>query len=201
MNSPNYFFLAIIVVIALTFIGATAFNLLYSRRQPMMADSSKLIVLLTVPGMCALTIGFGLLAFDSEKYEVLGFKLFGAGMFVLLCSVALNSVMAKAKRAVWPVVSARCIKQTLENRINHEERDVWFWELLCEMEYKGKTYQVIPHVRWSDASRGPNPFGTEAKARKYIRKIVSQNGQCRIRLNPQDPLESEILPRTDYSVF
>jgi hypothetical protein len=61
------------------------------------------------------------------------------------------------------------------------------------MNYAGKKYQVVPKVRWSDAGQSESPFLSEAKAQKFINEIIFTNGACKIRVNPQNPLEAEML--------
>jgi hypothetical protein len=134
-----------------------------------------------------------LIFYNEEKYQFLGPTLAAAGLLAVVGSIILNALTAKAKRATWPVISARCIEQTLQKHHSYEGGDFWLWQLVCEMNYAGKKYQVVPKVRWSDAGQSESPFLSEAKAQKFINEIIFTNGACKIRVNPQNPLEAEML--------
>jgi len=193
MSAARYFALAIIAFMALIATVIVIVNLVRRQPRPMMAETCPLVPFLSVPGLFAFLGGMWLLFYNADKYQSLGLALTGAGLFVLFCSILLNALTAKAKRAGWPVVSARCIKQTLQKHQSHEGADFWLWRLVCEINYAGNIYQVIPKVRWSDAGQSESPFFTEAKAKKFSSEIISPSGACKIRVNPKNPLEAEML--------
>jgi hypothetical protein len=37
------------------------------------------------------------------------------------------------------------------------------------------------------------PFWKEEKARQFISRKISPKGECRLRVNPDDPFEAELL--------
>ena len=193
MSATRYFPLGIIAVMTLAAIVIFIVNLVRRQPRPMMAETCALVPFLSVPGVFAFLGGMWLLFYNAEKYQSLGLTLTGAGLLAVFGSIVLNAMTAKAKRAAWPVVSARCIERTLQKHHSYEGGDFWLWRLVCEMNYAGEKYRVVPKVRWSDAGQAESSFSSEAKAQKFISEIVSPNGTCKIRVNPKNPLEAEML--------
>ena len=205
MNGTHFFPLALIAFMASVAIAIFITNLVRRQPRPMMAETSVLLPFFSVPGVFAFLGGMWLLFYDAEKYQSLALPLVGIGLFAVACSIILNALTAKAKRAAWPVVSARCIKQTLQRHQIYRGDDYWLWTLVCEVNYAGKKYQVEPKVRWSDAGQSEASFGSEVKAQKFLSEIISPNGACKIRVNPKNPLEAELLksetPRKNCRAF
>ena len=137
--------------------------------------------------------GMWLFFYNAEKYQALGLKVAGAGLLAIHCAIILNALTAKAKRAGWPVGSARCVRQKLHKHHSYEGGDCWLWQLVCEMNYAGRKYQVTPKVRWSDVGQSESSFSTEAKAQKFIGESISPSGACKIPVDPKNPLEAELL--------
>ena len=164
-----------------------------------MAETCAWLPFLSVPGMLAFLGGVWLLFYDSQKFQTLGFTLLAAGALAIGGSIVLNAVTAKAKRAGWPIVRARCVERTLQNH-NSYESNFWLWNLVCEMNFAGKNYRIIPKVRWSDAGQSESPFFTEAKAQAFITQAITLDGQCQLRVNPQNPQEAELMPRHDIAI-
>lgn len=166
----------------------------WKRRVPrsMMSETCLWVYFLSIPGLLAFLGGMWLFFYDPRKHLTLGLTLAGAGFLSVCASVVFNALTARAKRAAWPVVSARCIEQALQ-RHHSDGADFWLWRLVCELNFEGKTYRVIPKVRWSDAGQSESPFWSESKAQAFISKIVSPSDECKLRVNPQNPLEAEVL--------
>ena len=125
-----------------------------------------------------------------------GFVLAGGGFLAMLGGTFLNAAAAKTKRKAWPVVPAQCTHQQLEVRRYSGEggpSDGWLWQVVCEIRYGGKKYAVSPKVYWSDLGQGDAPFWSEAKARQFISRKISPKGECQLRVNPDNPLEAELL--------
>jgi hypothetical protein len=154
---------------------------------------------LSLGGVLGFCTGLGLLMYDKEKYLPLGVVLAGGGFLALGGSILLNAAMAKAKRAVWPIVSARCTDQKLRKiafSSGDGVWDGWRWLLTCEINYAGKNYRVTPRVRWSDASQQEEPFRSKKRARRFIAQTITSSGDCKLRVNPKNPLESELLAQS-----
>jgi hypothetical protein len=69
----------------------------------------------------------------------------------------------------------------------------WLWRVICEVDYGGKHYVVSPTVNWSAFGQWNTAFWSEEKAQLFISQRISPSGECKLRLNPNDPLEAELL--------
>lgn len=174
-----------------------AMNLKRRVPRPMMSESCRWVPFLSIPGVFAFLGGMALLVCNPGKFKTSGLTLLGAGLLAGAGSIVLNSLTAKARRSAWPLVQARCIGRTLEKhrlaRSKSRDVDAWMWRLVCEMNFAGKNYRVNPRIQWSDLSQTESPFRSESKAQAFIETAVSQNGACRLRVNPQNPQEAELL--------
>ena len=184
--------LIIIGVMALVAVVIVAFNWRRREPKPMMSESCVWVGVLSIPGVFAFLGGMGLLFYDFRKYETLGLTLAGVGFLLAVVSIILNSLIARWKRSAWPMVSARCVERTLQKH-RSENSDVWRWHLVCEINFAGKTHRVIPKVRWSDAGQSEASFWSEAKAQAFISQAVAAHGECKLRVNPNNPQEAELL--------
>ncbi len=111
----------------------------------------------------------------------------------IIASIALDASMARVKRSAWPIVQARCIEHSLHKGRNMEGSVFWSLRLVCEINFAGTTYQVIPLVGWSDLSKSESVFWSEAKAQAFITQVISPNGKCKLRVNPKNPQEAQLL--------
>lgn len=184
------------------FMGAGAIAILLyklthrDRPKPMMTDSCRLVFWLVVPGMFAFLSGVALMLLPQLGHENFGAVLAGAAFLLVLGGTFLNAAVAKTKRKAWPVVPAQCAYQQLQMRKYSSEggsSDGWLWQVVCEIKYGGKQYAVSPKVHWSDLGQGDAPFWSEAKAREFISRKISPKGECLVRVNPDNPLEAELL--------
>jgi hypothetical protein len=197
MNAKDYFALFVLgfmamaaLVIFIVKVGTRG------RANPMMTETSGIVPYLALGGVLGFLTGLGLVGSGGHKYQALGLALAGGGFTATCGSILLNAARAKAKKAVWPVVSARCTDQKLRKIAftSHDGAwDDWRWSLVCEINYAGKNYRVTPKVRWSDATQGETPFRSEAEARQFIAQTITSSGECKLRVNPDNPLESELL--------
>ena len=191
MGATRYMMLSIVGFMAVVGIGIFIFNLARPNRlKPMMTETCIIVPFLSLAGVLGFTIGLGLFFFNEHQY---GLELAGGGFLACCGSILLNAVTARMKRSAWPVVSARCMERMLEKKISHEGTDFWRWRLVCEINYVGKDYQVVPKIRWSDAGQSETPFWTEAKAQQFLAQMISENGECKLRVNPNNPLEAELI--------
>jgi hypothetical protein len=193
----HFFALSILGFMA---VGAAAI-LLYSlthrdRPKPMMTESCRWVFGLVAPGTFACLSGVALMFLPELGHEHFGVVLAGSGFLLLVGGTFLNAVVPKTKRKAWPVVPAQCTHQQLEVRQYAGEggpSDGWLWQVVCEIRYGGKQYAVFPKVHWSDLGQGDAPFWSEAKARQFISRKISPKGECQLRVNPDNPLEAELL--------
>ena len=113
-----------------------------------------------------------------------------AGGFLL----AIFGVWSKAlgKRKDWELVDARCVDRELKKillPISPSPDSIstlgWFWRLVCEYEFRGQSYRVTRQVQWIN-------FNSEAASMKFMEENVSTNGQCKLHVNPKNPLQTEL---------
>jgi hypothetical protein len=163
--------------------------------KPMMAERSRTAFWLSALGVPVFILGMAL-GFLSSDHENLGLALAVGGLLTMCASVSLNAVLAKSKRAAWPKVPARCTERQLQKRKYATEggsTDGWVWRVVCEIDYGGKTQVVSPKVHWSDGGQADTPFWSEKKAQQFIAQRISPQGGCKLRVNPQNPVEAELL--------
>ena len=95
---------------------------------------------------------------------------------------------ARRKRKKWEIETARCVDRELQkSRLPKGGGWVWYWRIICEYEFHGKKFRVTPNVhQWSNLS-------SEEAAMKFIEKNISADGQCKLHVNPNNPLETELV--------
>lgn len=124
-------------------------------------------------------------------------RFFAAGGFLAaVVSMLLNAFTARARRRAWPVISARCIERQLERKLFANDggpSEGWVWKVVCEVDYGGKHYVVRPEAHWSDVAQGDCPFWKEEKGRRLLSQRISPNGECKVRVNPANPLEAALV--------
>ena len=162
--------------------------------KPMMSETCRLVLWLSGIGIPVFLSGM-VLAFLGQTF--LGLALIAGGFSALVGSTVLNANVAKAKRAAWPVVLARCTERHLQKQTfctgEGSIADGWLWLMVCETTYEGKQYIISPKVHWNDSAQSDLPFWSEQKAEKFASQKISSNGECKLRVNPSNPLEAELL--------
>lgn len=160
------------------------------RSQPMMTEPGGVVLFLSFAGVLTFLTGLGLAVCGFQGF---GLALAGTGLLAAWGSIFINAARAKAKRAAWPVVSARCMDRELQKKIYNDGNDGWSWRVICEINFAGKDYRVTPKVHWSDAEPADAPFWSEEKARHFLAQAIAPGGECKLRVNPDNPLEAELL--------
>jgi len=88
----------------------------------------------------------------------------------------------------WQVVPGRCVDRELRKVLvpsSHGSSDGWYWRIVCEYEYHGQKYRVTPNVQWMNCT-------SEAAALKFIQKRIGSDDSCRLRINPNNPLQTKL---------
>ena len=194
----RFFGVSIVGFMAVGAVAIVLYNLAHrDRPKPLMTESCPAALFLSVAGLLSFLAGIVLLGFDiGEKHPLWGYSLACGGFLASGGGILLNAATAKAKRATWPVVSARCTDRQLQMKVfsnGDGSWDGWLWSLVCDIDYGGRHYVVTPKVRWSDTSQGETPFRSEDEAKKCLAQMVSAHGECKLRINPKNPLEAELL--------
>jgi hypothetical protein len=194
MNAFNAMRLSMLLGFGFMAVAALAifiFKLASPRRsKSMMTEPSGIVLFLSITGILTFLAGLSLAVCG---YQDLGLALAGAGLLAAFGSIFMNAARAKAKRAAWPVVSARCTDRELQKKIYNDGNDGWSWRVVCEINFAGKNYSVTPKVHWSDAGQADAPFWSEEKARHFLAQAIAPDGECKLRVNPDNPLEAELL--------
>jgi hypothetical protein len=102
----------------------------------------------------------------------------------------------RAESRDWDVAPARCVDRELRrvrseaapatNVIHSDRYSTWVWRILCEYEHQGRSYRVTPRISWST-------FQSEAAAAEFLEVRISSDGTCRLRLDPNNPLKTELV--------
>ena len=148
-----------------------------------------LIFGLTGVGICLFFTAVCISLFSKEHYDN-GFiaLLFTAG--AILASLSwVDLAIHKIKN--WVVVDAVCVNQEL-NKMMSPNQDmsgwVWVWRIKCIYNYAGEKYEVFPKIGWATVG-----FKNEKSAKKYLAKKIAPNNKCKLRVNPNDLQEAELL--------
>lgn len=108
---------------------------------------------------------------------------FGSFAFALLAM----GYEARQKRKNWVRINATCLDSEFYRDKSYDSDGIgitWVIQLLCEVEYDGKTYKVTPSF-W-------RTFFTKWGAKKFLESKI-KNGKCELYVNPDNPLETEIV--------
>ena len=195
-NIVRYFTLSVLGFMAVAAIVILIFKLVEKKPKPMMVETYRLALWLAAAGIFAFLVGVGLLVLPELEHTNSGLALAGGGFLSLIGSTFLNAAIAKSKRAVWPIVLAHCTERQLQMKAlwsDNGPRYGWLWRLVCEINYGGKHYVVSPMVNWSAFGLWNTAFWSVEKAQRFITERVSPNGDCKLRVNPNNPLEAELL--------
>jgi len=195
-NIVHCFVLSVLGFLAVAAIVILIVKLVDKKPKPMTVETYGLALWLAAAGVFAFLIGAGLLVLPELDHMNLGLALTGGGFLSLVGSTFLNAAIAKVKRAAWPVVLAHCTERQLQMKAflgENGPRYGWLWRVVCEINYGGKHYVISPMVNWSAFGLWNTVFWSEEKAQRFIVERVSPNGDCKLRVNPNNPLEAELL--------
>lgn len=94
----------------------------------------------------------------------------------------------RRQRKNWEIETARCVDRELQRfRLPKNGGWDWIWRIVCEYEFHGEKYRVTPDVhQWINLS-------SEEAAMKFIEKNISPDGECKLHVNPKNPLQTELV--------
>jgi hypothetical protein len=193
LNIARCVVLSFVGIMAVAYVFILVVKLADKKPKPMMSETSRLVFWLSALGLPALLLGLALAVFPELGLMSLGIACVVGGFLALLGSVFLNAVVAKSKRAAWPVVPAHCTGRQLQKKRFNDGADGWLWQVVCEIYFHEKRYSVSPKIHWSDLGRADEPFWSEEMARQFLSQKISPDGKCKLRVNPDNPLEAELL--------
>jgi len=109
---------------------------------------------------------------------------------------AFLSLIGKAVwiRRNWRYVAAKCLERDVWKDLGDgpDAGKTWYFRLLCEFELDGRTYRVTPSY-W-------RTFATQTGVSNFLKRKISSEGWCLLRVNPANPLQAEIGPDYDDRV-
>jgi hypothetical protein len=181
---------------ALTGVVILVLKLADKKPKPTMLQTGRLVLGLSASGLFAFLTGMGLLFLPELGRMNLGLALVGGGFLTLLGSTFLNVALLRRRRAAWPIVWGHCTDRQLQRKAfwsDNGSRTGWLWRLVCELDYGGKHYVLSPMIHWSDLAQRNAAFWSEEEAHRFIAQKVSPDGECKLRVNPDNPIEAELL--------
>ena len=94
------------------------------------------------------------------------------------------------------IIPARCTDREIRKRIGGEEnaakREGWLCRVVCEFDHDGQNYRATPIVRRKFARVAECDFPSVQEAERFLQDRISPVGDCRLRVNPGNPLEAEL---------
>jgi len=92
-------------------------------------------------------------------------------------------------------VEAHCHDRDIQPVVNFTDAGEvhgWTYRLLCEFEVYGRAYEATPEGRQGKAFR---IFETPQEVEMYLDTHIGVEGECRLRVDPSDPVEAELVER------
>jgi hypothetical protein len=84
--------------------------------------------------------------------------------------------LARARRRGWLRVKAACLDRECHGGV---------FRLRCTFYLKDADYTVTPAPFWRE-------FSSEEILQRFLGKLIDKNGMCWLRVNPRNPLQTEI---------
>jgi hypothetical protein len=156
--------------------------------KPMTVNVSGLLGIVPILGALGFISGLAVATYD-RKYESSGLMVAVPSIAVALCGCWLK---ARYQVQGWDVAPGRCVDRELRKVWLSTGMGSsgggwgWIWRIVCQYEYLGIPYRVTPEVYWAS-------FGSEQAALKFLEARIGSNGECMLRVNPKNPLQTELL--------
>ena len=154
--------------------------------KPMTPNSDGALAFVQAVGVLGFIAGLAVIFYDQAKYIELGLII--AGLSFLIVSVGFW-LKARSEREGWDVASGRCIDREVRKILTmNQGHSGWTWvpRIVCEYNYLGTKYRVTPTVNWAT-------FALEEAASKFLEGKISPDGDCKLRVNPKNPLQTELF--------
>jgi hypothetical protein len=157
--------------------------------KPMTISLSGVAAFVPVAGALGFLVGLAMATYDQGEHKQAGLIVAGLSFLTMLAGVWLK---ARYERQGWDVASARCVDRELQKILvpagagRAGSSWVWVWRIVCEFEYLGIPYRVTPAVHWAG-------FGSEGAAISFLEARIAPSGECMLRVNPANPLQTELL--------
>ena len=157
--------------------------------KPMTLNLGGIVSIVPMVGALGFLGGLAMATYDEPKHISSGLILAVLSFVVMLGGAWLK---ARVVRQGWDVASGRCVDRELQKIwmpagvVNAGGHWGWFWRIVCEYEYLGIPYRVTPEIYWAS-------FNSEEAALKFLEERISMNGECRLRVNPKNPFQTEFF--------
>jgi hypothetical protein len=157
--------------------------------RPMTMNLSGVLAIVPAVGALGFISGLAMATYNQTKYGRSGLIITGLSFMATLCGIWLK---ARGERQGWDVAPGRCVDRELRKvwipaPVGSSGGSWgWLWRIVCEYEYIGIPYHVTPEVYWAN-------LNSEEAALKFLEERISPNGECMLRIDPKNPLRTELL--------
>jgi hypothetical protein len=154
--------------------------------KPMTPNSSGALAFVQAVGVLGFIAGVAMVLHDKTKYREPGLIIAGISFSIVLVGFWLK---ARSEREGWDIASGRCIDREIRKVWAAGEGGggwIWVWRIVCEYNYAGIKYRVTPTVNWAT-------FASEEAALKFLEGKISPDGDCKLRVNPKNPFQTELF--------
>jgi hypothetical protein len=155
--------------------------------KPMTPNSTGALAFVQAIGVLGFIAGVVLALYDKTEYKENGLIIAVLSFSIVLVGFWLKS---RSDREGWDVASGRCVDREIRKLWTqsggHSSGWIWVWRIICEYDYVGIKYRVTPTVNWAT-------FSSEEAALKFLEEKISPNGECKLRVNPKNPLQTELF--------
>ncbi len=93
---------------------------------------------------------------------------------------------ARERRSGWIMLNAVCVDREIRPALMRYGKGItWPFRTLCRFKYAGNDYTVTPMFGTS--------FASEEATANFLNRTIGPDGTCRLRVNPRNPLETELV--------
>jgi hypothetical protein len=112
-------------------------------------------------------------------------------------TLLLQFIRRRLNVAGWQFVSARCLDREVRqvvmgSRGMGRPRYRWMCRIICEYKRGGATQRLTPMIRVRALGDSERAFRSEQKLNAYLDAAIDTSGNCKLRVNPINPLDAEL---------
>lgn len=155
--------------------------------KPITPNSTGALAFVQAIGVLGFIAGLALALYDKTEYKEKGLIIASLSFLIVLVGFWLKS---RSDREGWDVAYGRCVDREIRKLWTqsggHGSGWIWVWRIVCEHDYVGIKYRVTPTVNWAT-------FSSEEAALKFLEEKISPADDCKLRVNPKNPLQTELF--------